>query len=69
MAWEDIGGWKCGMDTMNRSGLCYKSEGSGLGLEKIMNSSKWWRGRVVKVQCFESCEVYSRGFESRRWNH
>ena len=26
-------------------------------------------GRVVKGQCFESCEVYSRGFESRHRNH
>ena len=26
-------------------------------------------GRVVKAQCFQSREVYSRGFESRRWNH
>ena len=25
--------------------------------------------RVVKAACFESCEVYSRGFESRHWNH
>ena len=25
--------------------------------------------RVVKAQCFESCEVYSRGFESRCRNH
>ena len=23
-----------------------------------------WCGRVVKTQCFESCEFYSRGFES-----
>ena len=26
-------------------------------------------GRVVKPQRFESCEVYSRGFQPRRWNH
>ena len=30
---------------------------------------EWWFGRVAKAQCFESCDVYSRGFESRRWNH
>ena len=24
---------------------------------------------MVKAQCFESCEVHSHGFESRRWNH
>ena len=29
----------------------------------------WWCGRVVKMQCFESCEVYARRLESRRWNH
>ena len=32
------------------------------------HSCIWWCGQVVKVRCFESCEVYSRGFESRRWN-
>ena len=29
----------------------------------------WWCGRVVKAQCFESCEISLRGFESSRRNY
>ena len=35
-----------------------------VGLEPLTIGSIQWCGGVVKVQCFESCEVYSRGFES-----
>ena len=35
----------------------------------FVSNTTWWCGRVVKAQCFQSCEVYSRGFESRRWHH